>query len=50
MLREQVATMTRDLAEARGRLTRTQQEVSDWKRRFDDLLARVPLKQIQEQP
>ena len=30
----------------RGQLTKAQQDAAEWRKRFDDLLARVPLKQI----
>lgn len=30
-----------------GQVTKALQDAAEWKRRFDDLLARVPLKQIE---
>ena len=30
----------------RGQVTKAQQDAADWRKRFDDLLARVPLKPI----
>ena len=31
---------------ARGQATKAQQEAAEWRKRFDDLLARVPLKPL----
>ena len=34
---------TAELIQARGQRTKAQQDAAEWRRRFDDLLARVPL-------
>lgn len=45
--REECGQLRRDLQEARGRLTRAQQEAAEWKQRFDALLMRVPMKPLE---
>lgn len=35
------------LAEARGKETKALQEIAEWRKRFDDLLARVPVTSLE---